>query len=95
MVQKVLRVGLSFELSGKRVWVAGHARDYVEGMRAILQQEQPDDYVLAVGETHTVHEFVEAAFGVANTRIAWKGEGIKETGVDAETGRPLVEIDPK
>ena len=63
-------------------------------MWAILQQDQPDDYVLATGETRTVREFVEAAFAVANTRIAWKGEGINETGVDAR-GRTMVYIDPK
>jgi GDPmannose 4,6-dehydratase len=80
-------------LNAKRDW--GHARDYVKGMWAILQQDKPGDYVLATGEAHTVREFVEAAFAVANYRIAWKGEGIKETGVDAKTGRALVEIDPK
>src|SRR5271166_6255994 len=80
-------------LDAKRDW--GHARDYVKGMWAIVQQDQPDDYVLATGETRTVREFVEAAFAVANYRVAWKGEGIKETGVDAKTGRTLVEIDPK
>jgi len=79
-------------LNAKRDW--GHARDYVKGMWAIVQQEEPDDYVLATGETHTVREFVEAAFAVTNTRIVWKGEGIKETGVDARTGRTLVEVDP-
>jgi len=80
-------------LDAKRDW--GHARDYVKGMWAIVQQDQPDDYVLATGEAHTVREFVEAAFAVANYCIDWKGEGIKETGVDAKTGRTLVEIDPK
>jgi GDPmannose 4,6-dehydratase len=80
-------------LNAKRDW--GHARDYVKGMWAIVQQDQPDDYVLATGETHTVREFVEAAFAVANYRIDWKGEGVNETGVDTKTGRTLVEIDPK
>ena len=80
-------------LDAKRDW--GHARDYVKGMWAIVQQDRPDDYVLATGETRTVREFVEAAFAVANCRIAWKGEGIRETGVDAKTGRTLVQIDPK
>ena len=80
-------------LNAKRDW--GHARDYVKGMWAILQQDKPGDYVLATGEAHTVREFVEEAFAVANYRIAWKGEGLKETGVDAKTGRALVEIDPK
>ena len=80
-------------LDAKRDW--GHARDYVKGMWAILQQGKPDDYVLATGETRTVREFVELAFAVANYRIAWKGEGVGEIGVDAKTGRTLVEIDPK
>jgi len=80
-------------LNAKRDW--GHARDYVKGMWAILQQDKPGDYVLATGEAHTVREFVEEAFAVANYRIAWKGEGLKESGVDAKTGRTLVEIDPK
>ena len=80
-------------LDAKRDW--GHARDYVKGMWAILQQGKPDDYVLATGETRTVREFVELAFAVANYRIGWKGEGVGEIGVDAKTGRTLVEIDPK
>ena len=80
-------------LNAKRDW--GHARDYVAGIWAIVQQDRPDDFVLATGETHTVREFVEAAFAVANCRIIWKGEGIKETGVDAKTGRTLVEVDPE
>jgi GDPmannose 4,6-dehydratase len=80
-------------LDAKRDW--GHARDYVKGMWAILQRDKPDDYVLATGETRTVREFVEAAFAVANYRVAWKGEGVSEIGVDAKTGRTLVEIDPK
>ncbi len=80
-------------LDAKRDW--GHARDYVKGMWAIVQQDQPGDYVLATGETRTVREFVEAAFAVTNTRISWKGEGIDETGVDVKTGRTLVQIDPK
>ena len=80
-------------LNAKRDW--GHARDYVAGMWAILQQDEPGDYVLATGETHTVREFAEAAFAAANIRIVWKGEGVGETGVDAKTGRTLVEIDPE
>jgi GDPmannose 4,6-dehydratase len=80
-------------LDAKRDW--GHARDYVKGMWAIVQQDKPDDYVLATGETRTVREFVEAAFAVVNHRVAWKGEGVNEIGVDAKTGRTLVEVDPK
>ncbi len=80
-------------LNAKRDW--GHARDYVAGMWAILQQDEPGDYVLATGDTHTVREFAEAAFAAANIRIVWKGEGVGEIGVDAKTGRTLVEIDPE
>ena len=66
-------------LDAKRDW--GHARDYVEGMWRMLQQDEPDDYVLATGETHTVREFVELAFAEVGTTIAWQGEGVEETGV--------------
>jgi GDPmannose 4,6-dehydratase len=80
-------------LDAKRDW--GHARDYVEGMWLMLQQEKPDDYVLATGETHTVREFVERAFGVVGRRVDWRGEGLNEVGVDARTGAELVHVDPK
>jgi GDPmannose 4,6-dehydratase len=79
-------------LNARRDW--GHARDYVEGMWMILQQPEPDDYVLATGETHSVREFVERAFGCARRRIEWKGKGLDETGVCANTGEVLVSIDP-
>jgi len=80
-------------LDARRDW--GHARDYVEGMWRMLQQEAPDDYVLATGEDHSVREFVEAAFGEVGVRIGWKGEGAAERGVDRRTDRVLVEIDPR
>ncbi len=80
-------------LDAKRDW--GHARDYVEGMWRILQQPEPDDYVLATGEAHSVREFVERAFAEIGIEIAWRGEGITEQGLDAKTGRVLVEIDPE
>ncbi|MFY8092840.1 MAG: GDP-mannose 4,6-dehydratase [Niveispirillum sp.] len=80
-------------LDAKRDW--GHARDYVEGMWRILQQEQAEDYVLATGETHTVREFVERAFGHVGKSIEWRGEGVDEVGVDAATGATLVRIDPR
>jgi GDPmannose 4,6-dehydratase len=80
-------------LDSERDW--GHARDYVEGMWMILQQDEPDDYVLATGEKHSVREFVERAFGHVGRRIAWRGVGVKETGVDAVSGQILVEIDPR
>jgi GDPmannose 4,6-dehydratase len=78
-------------LDAARDW--GHARDYVEGMWLILQQAEPDDYVLATGESHTVREFVEKAFAHIGRRIVWRGSGTDETGVDAADGRVLVEID--
>ena len=80
-------------LDAKRDW--GHARDYVEGMWRILQQEEPDDFVLGTGETHSVREFVELAFGEVGIKIAWRGYGTDETGVDAATRRVLVQIDPR
>jgi GDPmannose 4,6-dehydratase len=80
-------------IDAKRDW--GHARDYVEGMWRILQQETPDDYVLATGETHSVREFIEIAFGQVGRTVVWKGEGVDETGVDAKTGEILVRIDPR
>ncbi|WP_448192678.1 GDP-mannose 4,6-dehydratase [Azospirillum sp. sgz301742] len=80
-------------LDAKRDW--GHARDYVEGMWRILQQDEPDDYVLATGETHSVREFVGLAFGHIGRTIEWVGEGVGEKGVDMRTGQTLVEIDPR
>ncbi|ORX44772.1 GDP-mannose 4,6 dehydratase [Hesseltinella vesiculosa] len=80
-------------IDAKRDW--GHARDYVEGMWLMLQQEEADDFVLATGETHTVRSFVEKAFGVTGRKIVWEGEGVNEIGKDAETGKVRVRIDPK
>ena len=91
--QKTLYLG---NLDAKRDW--GHARDYVEGMWRMLQVDEPDDYVLATGETHTVREFVEKAFAVAGITIKWKGpEGtIDEVGVDAsDEDRVLVRVDER
>ena len=87
--QKRLYLG---NLNARRDW--GHARDYVEGMWLILQQETPDDYVLATGETHSVREFVERAFACAGRTIVWKGAGLDERGLCAESGDVLVSIDP-
>ena len=78
-------------LDAKRDW--GHARDYVEGMWLILQQNEPDDYVLATGEAHTVREFVERAFAEVDRRIVWRGKGSDEKGLDEQSGEPLVLID--
>jgi GDPmannose 4,6-dehydratase len=80
-------------LDAKRDW--GHARDYVDGMWRILQQDVADDYVLATGETHTVREFVELAFRTVGREIDWVGDGVNEKGLDARTGSPLIEIDPR
>jgi GDPmannose 4,6-dehydratase len=83
-------------LDAKRDW--GHARDYVEGMWRMLQHDTADDYVLATGETHTVREFVEKAFGHAGIEIQWSGEAgtVDEVGVDAANPeRVLVRIDPE
>jgi GDPmannose 4,6-dehydratase len=80
-------------LDARRDW--GHARDYVEGMWLILQQSKPDDYVLATGEAHSVREFVEKAFACAGRKIEWQGKGKSERGVEAGTGRILVEVDPR
>ena len=80
-------------LDARRDW--GHARDYVEGMWRMLQQDDPDDYVLATGRTTTVREFATLAFEAAGIDLAWEGEGEDEKGYDTETGRCVVEIDPR
>ena len=80
-------------LNAQRDW--GHARDFVEGMWMILQQDIPDDYVLATGEMHSVREFVELAFSHTGRQIAWKGAGVDEIGYDAKTSAELVAIDPR
>ncbi|KAI3633673.1 hypothetical protein MIR68_008620 [Amoeboaphelidium protococcarum] len=80
-------------LDSMRDW--GHARDYVEGMWLMLQAQQPDDFVLATGEMHTVREFVEKAFKHVNVSIKWEGKGDTEIGKDAATGKVIVRVDPK
>lgn len=79
-------------MDAKRDW--GHAQDYVYGMWLMLQQNRPDDYVLATGETHTVREFVELAFKAAGHSITWSGSGVDEIGTD-ETGRVVLRVNPK
>jgi GDPmannose 4,6-dehydratase len=79
-------------LDAKRDW--GHAKDYVEGMWRMLQQDEAEDYVLATGETHSVREFVELAFGEADVAIAWEGSGVDEIGRCAKSGKVLVQVDP-
>jgi len=80
-------------IDAKRDW--GHAADYVEGMWRMLQQDEPDDYVLATGESHSVREFVELAFKLAGQTIKWQGSGVDEVGIDQDTGKVLIEIDPR
>jgi GDPmannose 4,6-dehydratase len=89
-LQRKLYLG---NLDAERDW--GHARDYVEGMWMILQQKQPDDYVLATGEKHSVREFAEKAFANIGRRIDWQGAGVEEKGIDARSGEVLIEIDPR
>lgn len=89
-LQKKLYIG---NLDAKRDW--GHARDYVEGMWIILQQDQPDDYVLATGEAHTVREFIERAFAVVGRELSWRGRGIEEVAFDVRSGEVLIEVDPR
>lgn len=86
-LQEKLTLG---NLEAKRDW--GFAGDYVEGMWRILQQDQPEDYVLATNETHTVREFVETAFAETGVPIRWEGEGSNEKGYDAKTGKLLVDV---
>ena len=73
----------------------GHAKDYVEGMWRILQNEKPDDFVLATGEMHSVREFIEEAFKLKGFNIKWKGEGVNEIGYDEQIGKELIFIDKK
>jgi GDPmannose 4,6-dehydratase len=89
--QPFLEIG---NLGAKRDW--GHARDYIEGMWLMLQQEKPDDFILATGVQHTVREFIDEAYKVATGgRLEWRGEGIEETGHDFLTGNTVVKVDPK
>lgn len=80
-------------LSAKRDW--GYAKDYVEAMWLLLQQEHPEDFVIATGETHEVREFVELAFKEVGINIKWQGIGRDEKGVDKATGKVIVEVDPR
>lgn len=80
-------------MNAKRDW--GFAGDYVKGMYLMLQQDKPGDYVLATNETHTVREFVNAAFDAVGITICWEGEGADEKGYDAESGRLLVDVNPE
>lgn len=89
-VQDKLYMG---NLDARRDW--GYAKDYVQCMWMILQHETPEDFVIATGEMHTVREFCTLAFAEVGIKIRWEGTGVEEKGIDEETGRILVEVDPK
>lgn len=88
--QKELRLG---NLDAKRDW--GHAKEFVEAMWLMLQQEKPDDYVIATGKTYTIRQFVEYAFEEVGIKIKWEGSGTDERGYDTSTGKQLVIVDSK
>lgn len=89
-LQEVLELG---NLDAKRDW--GHSKDYVMAMWLMLQQEKPDDYVIATNETRTVREFVQYAFSIAGINIQWQGEGVNEVGIDKITKKVVVRVNPK
>lgn len=80
-------------VDARRDW--GHAKDYVEGMWMMMQQDEPDDFVLATGETYSVKHFCNLAFGHVGITLEWKGSGVDEKAYDSKTGKVLIEIDPK
>jgi len=88
--QSVLELG---NMDAKRDW--GHAQDYVNAMWLMLQQEQPEDYVIATGQTRTVREFADTAFRTAGIELEWLGEGIDEIAIDKASGKTVVKVDPK
>jgi GDPmannose 4,6-dehydratase len=89
-LQDVLELG---NLNAKRDW--GHAKDFVEAMWLMLQQEKPDDFVIATGVQYSVKEFVEEAAPYFGMKIAWEGEGLNEVGIDKNTGRTVIKVNPK
>ncbi len=88
-LQKTLRLG---NLDAKRDW--GYAKDYVEAIWKILQHTEPDDFLIATGETHSVREFVEEVGKNLGMDIIWKGKGVQEKGINRETGKTVIEVDP-
>jgi GDPmannose 4,6-dehydratase len=88
--QDVLYLG---NLNSKRDW--GHAKDYVKAMWLMLQQDEPDDYVIATGKQYSVREFVEESAFYFGMKIDWRGEGLNEVGIDRYSGRIVVKVDPK
>lgn len=89
-IDRILYLG---NLDAKRDW--GYAKDYVEGMWRMLQHDTPDDYVLATNETHTVREFIEIAAQRLGFDLEWQGEGVDEIGIDKNTGKTIIKIDPE
>src|ERR1041384_8016199 len=89
-LQECLYLG---NLDSKRDW--GHARDYIEAQWMMLQQEKPEDFVIATGEQHTTREFVELAANEVDIDVRWQGEGVDEKGYDINTGKCIVEVDPR
>lgn len=89
-LQEDVRLG---NLDSKRDW--GYSPEYVDAMWRMLQQDEPDDFVISTGETHSVREFAEAAFSRAGYDIKWSGKGVEETGVDTRSGRTLVRVAPE
>ena len=88
-LQEILYIG---NLDAKRDW--GYAKDYVEAMWLMLQQDVPDDFVIATGETHSVRECIELAYGELGMPIEWRGHGLEEYGIDKKTGKTLIKVDP-
>ena len=88
--QSVLEIG---NLNAKRDW--GYAKEYVEAMHLMLQQEKPKDYVIATGEAHSIRDFIELAGGELGMEITWQGEGLNEVGVDKKTGKTVVKVNEK
>lgn len=80
-------------LDARRDW--GYAPDYVRAMWLMLQQDKPDDYVIATGEMHSVREFIEKAFGILDMNIKWQGSGVDEVGIDTKSGKTVVRIDTR
>ncbi len=89
-MQKILELG---NLDAKRDW--GYAKEYVEAMWLMLQQEKPEDFVIATGEAHTIKEFVEVCCKELDIKIEWQGKGIDEVGIDKNTGKIIIKVDPK
>jgi GDPmannose 4,6-dehydratase len=104
-VTRKITIGLGKILKGEQEYITlgnlnsfrdwGHARDYVRAMWLMLQQDNPDEYVIATGEDHTVREFVEKCFSKKGFEIEWKGEGINEVGIDKNTGSVLIKVSTK